>query len=81
MILPWSTLLWHRCYYPHRSREALSPVCGIFLGRGAKKILEFVSLLIPPSDPPLYYCERFRLFFLHRFCIIWDVRYAVKQVW
>jgi hypothetical protein len=26
----WSTLLWHRCYYPHRSRVALSPVCGIF---------------------------------------------------
>jgi hypothetical protein len=31
LILPWSTLLWHRCYYPHRSRDALSPVCGIFL--------------------------------------------------
>ena len=30
LILPWSTLLWHRCYYPHRSRDALSPVCGIF---------------------------------------------------
>ena len=27
----WSTLLWHRCYYPHQSRDALSPVCGIFL--------------------------------------------------
>ena len=27
----WSTLLWHRCYYPHRSRDALSPVCGIFV--------------------------------------------------
>ena len=27
----WSTLLWHRCYYPHRSRDTLSPVCGIFL--------------------------------------------------
>ena len=26
LILPWSTLLWHRCYYPHRSRDALSPV-------------------------------------------------------
>ena len=26
-----STLLCHRCYYPHRSRDALSPVCGIFL--------------------------------------------------
>ena len=30
LILPWSTLLWHRCYYPHRSRDVLSPVCGIF---------------------------------------------------
>ena len=27
----WSTLLWYRCYYPRRSRDALSPVCGIFL--------------------------------------------------
>ena len=27
----WSTLLWYRCYYPHRSRDAMSPVCGIFL--------------------------------------------------
>ena len=31
LILPWSTLLWHWCYYPHRSRDALSPVCGIFI--------------------------------------------------
>ena len=23
-------LLWHRCYYPHQSRGALSPICGIF---------------------------------------------------
>ena len=30
LILPWSTLLWYRCYYAHRSRDALSPVCGIF---------------------------------------------------
>ena len=22
---------WRRCYYPHWSRDALSPVCGIFL--------------------------------------------------
>ena len=26
----WFTLLWYWCYYPHRSRDALSPVCGIF---------------------------------------------------
>ena len=31
LILPWSTLLWHLCYYPHRSRDALSSVCGIFV--------------------------------------------------
>ena len=29
-VYSWSTLLWYRCYYPHRSRDALSPVCGIF---------------------------------------------------
>ena len=29
-VYSWSTLLWHLCYYPHRSRDALSPVCGIF---------------------------------------------------
>jgi hypothetical protein len=27
-----ATLLWYRCYYPHRSRDALSPVDGIFTG-------------------------------------------------
>ena len=21
---------WYRCYYPHTSRESVSPVCGIF---------------------------------------------------
>ena len=26
----WFTLMWHWCYYLHRSRDALSPVCGIF---------------------------------------------------
>ena len=26
----WSTLLWYPCYYPHRLRDALSPVCRIF---------------------------------------------------
>ena len=26
----WSTLLWHRYYCPHRSRDSVSPVCGIF---------------------------------------------------
>ena len=27
----WSTLPWYWCYYPYWSRDALSPVCGIFL--------------------------------------------------
>ena len=26
----WSTLPWYWCYFPHRSRDALSPVNGIF---------------------------------------------------
>ena len=26
----WSTLLWYWCYYPHRSRDSMSPVRGIF---------------------------------------------------
>ena len=26
----WSTLLWYRCFYPHRLRDALSPVSRIF---------------------------------------------------
>ena len=36
LILPWSTLLRDRCYYPHRSRDALSPVCGIFFANRRK---------------------------------------------
>ena len=26
----WSTLLCYQCYYPHQSRELVSPVCAIF---------------------------------------------------
>ena len=26
---------WYRCYYPHRLRDALTPVCGIFLCTGS----------------------------------------------
>ena len=25
------TASWQRCYYPPRSRDALSPICGVFL--------------------------------------------------
>ena len=51
LILPWSTLLWHRCYYPHRSRDALSPVCGIFVNNIIPWIkLDWVATLM--TDPP-----------------------------
>ena len=39
----WSSLLWYRCYYPHRSRDALSPVCGIFTG--ATGLLSLIPLI------------------------------------
>ena len=29
-VYSWSTLLWYRCYYPHRSRDLMSPIWGIF---------------------------------------------------
>ena len=29
--LPYAGFVWYQCYYPHRSRYALSPVCGIFI--------------------------------------------------
>ena len=29
-VYSWSTLLWYQCYYPHRSRDFMSPVRGIF---------------------------------------------------
>ena len=43
----WTTLLWHRCYYPHWSRDALSPVCRIFL------IYCFVNFKLPQTSQPL----------------------------
>ena len=44
----WSTLLWHRCYYPHRSRDALSPVCGISFYK-SRNLFKFVSVLLSAS--------------------------------
>ena len=35
---------WYRCYYPHRLRDALSPVCGIFLVCLITKIEEDIML-------------------------------------
>ena len=29
-VYSWSTLLWYRCYYAHRSRDSMSPICRIF---------------------------------------------------
>ena len=55
LILPWSTLLWHRCYYPHRSRDALSPVCGIFA------FTDFHSLLTPVMILQLFSIRRLYL--------------------
>ena len=39
-----STLLWYRCYSPHRSRDALSPVYGIFYSINNQ--IHFVSRLL-----------------------------------
>ena len=51
----WSTLLWYRCYYPHRSRDALSPVCGIFL------ILVYISFQLLWPKHTVLVCESWRL--------------------
>ena len=40
----WSTLLWYWCYYPHRSRDALSPVCGIFQNENTKQFQVIFSI-------------------------------------
>ena len=42
----WSTFLWHRCYYPHRSRDALSPICGIFGFRVKTKMKAYTKLTV-----------------------------------
>ena len=36
-----SRIFWYRCYYPHWSRDAFSPICGIFL---------FINLLRPNRE-------------------------------
>ena len=43
----WSTLLLYRCYYPHRSRDALSPICGIFLLLLGQLLLKAQFYLVP----------------------------------
>ena len=49
---------WYRCYYPHRSRDALSPVCGIFLvktrPRPKTKLPKLVEI-VPDMYPDLLF--------------------------
>jgi hypothetical protein len=70
----WSTLIWHRCYYWHRSRDALSPVCGIFsssdswvlvqMRRCCQYLQSFLhppvtfKSVAPPSDRAIKYLMR-----------------------
>ena len=42
----WFTLLWHQCYYPHRLRDALSPVCGIFFSPIMTRLGIFFGFLV-----------------------------------
>ena len=37
---------WYGCYYPHRSRELVSPVCGIFINKTENVILHAVMSAI-----------------------------------
>ena len=37
-----------RCYYPHRSRDSLSPVCGIFCGDGDGAFRHQTSIHVMP---------------------------------
>ena len=36
LFLPFC-LFWYRCYYPHRSRDSVSPICGIFFIKYCQK--------------------------------------------
>ena len=47
-------LFWYWCYYPHKSRDSVSPVCRIFL------IFSFLNNVIDSSDPRAH--ENFELF-------------------
>ena len=58
----WSTLPWYRCYYLHRSRDALFPICGIlsfqfylrFLIKVTKVTTEYQKWPKKVSDSVLY---------------------------
>ena len=77
----WSTLLWYRCYYPHRSRDALSPLCGIFvvvdgtpnqllhiagLNIFVKRLCTKTQLLLGPALRHWYLCVSVYVFVPHR---------------
>ena len=58
----WSTLLWYRCYYLHRSRDALSPIRGIFL----------LNYLVKELSSTTKYCSPQAIKFnqlLHHLCV------------
>ena len=71
----WSTLLWHLCYYPHWSRDALSPVCEIFkasaLWADAFYKSKCPSVCLSAGPPPPLFWELWSPlgFFLRRFSI------------
>ena len=47
-FLPKYQNFWYRCYYPHRSRDSLSPVCGIF--DILESIARYTGLLLAPEE-------------------------------
>ena len=60
------TLLWHRCYYRHRSRDALSPICGIFfIFFTSVRVLDFQASFEPlPSFDFIDLCECYDVIWL-----------------
>ena len=41
---------WYRCYYPHWSRDSVSPVCGIFIEHIISQGLFLYSKVWPPNS-------------------------------
>ena len=72
----WTTLLWHWCYYTHRARDALSPVCGIFFSREN-------SLLCcgPILDITLIIFFLYIFFYIKRSLTTLGTRRKISQVW
>ena len=55
----WSTRLWYCCYYPHQSRDALSPVCRFFY-------FNFYFFSIINSFPKCFYTFQVIVFFFNK---------------